>query len=105
MVVTSRFHQLRSHLTFRCAVRQRLPAARQPQAHPCFSPWQGLWPFRQTNQTPPHFPLKQAGGCHWHGSIASRTALEKQSTPPQPLVIYMCRCTWRGCLLCCGAAA
>ena len=38
MVVTSRFHQLRSHLTFRCAVRQRLPAARQPQARPCFYP-------------------------------------------------------------------
>ena len=34
MVVTSRFHQLRSYLTFRCAVRQRVPHERQLQARP-----------------------------------------------------------------------
>ena len=34
VVVTSRFHQLRSYLTFRCAVRQRMPHARQLQARP-----------------------------------------------------------------------
>ena len=34
MVVTSRFHQLRSYLTFRCAVRQRVPHERQLQAQP-----------------------------------------------------------------------
>ena len=32
MVVTNRFHQLRSYLTFRCAVRQRVPHERQLQA-------------------------------------------------------------------------
>ena len=34
MVVTSRFHQLRSYLTFRCAVRQRPPHERPLQARP-----------------------------------------------------------------------
>lgn len=33
MVATSRFHQLRSYLTFRCAVRQRMPHKRKLQAH------------------------------------------------------------------------
>ncbi|KAK9823018.1 hypothetical protein WJX81_007764 [Elliptochloris bilobata] len=47
VVVTSRFHQLRSYLTFRCALRQRLPRARRPQVYLAHVPptmWRGALP-------------------------------------------------------------